>query len=97
MEKLYPNVQRCDSYNVFKSNMLKFIRLLVIRFLIGIIFSESNIVHKFDLDLVICGSINSNTAFRIYSVLYVTAVMMLKRPFSFSSTVSFIVMNVAHF
>ena len=53
-------------------------------------------LHEFSLDLVIRESINSNTAFRIHSILYVTVVMMLNLVFIFSSTVSYIVMNVAH-
>ena len=71
-------------------------RLLIIRFLIAIILSESNILHEFDLDLVICESIKSNTAFRIQSILFVTTVMMLNLLFIFFSTVPYIAMNVAY-
>ena len=73
--KFDPSLQRCNSYNFFKSNILKLIHLLLIRSSITIILSKSNMLHKFDLDLVICEGINSNTAFRLHSILYVTVVI----------------------
>ena len=75
--KLNPSLRRCDGYNVFKSNILKTIWLLPIRFLIAILLLESNISHEFDLNLVIYKSMNSNITFRIHSILHVTVVMML--------------------
>ena len=93
--KLNPSLRRCDGYIVFKSNILKTIWLLIIRFLIAILLLESNVSHEFDLDLVICESMNSNITFRIHSILYVTVVMMLIEPaIHFSSTAPYIVMNV---
>ena len=89
--KLDPSLRRCHSYNVFKSNILKFIWPSSNSFFdchnpIGIKYISR--LHVFDLELVICESINSNTAFRIHSILYVTAVFMLNELFIFSSTVS---------
>ena len=76
-KKLNPRLRRCDGYNVFKSNILKTVWLLLIGFLIAILLLESNISYEFDLDLVICESMNSNLTFRIHSILYATVVMML--------------------
>ena len=45
--------------------------------MIAILLLESNISYEFDLDLVICESMNSNLTFRIHSILYATVVMML--------------------
>ena len=64
--KLDPSLRRCDSYNVFKKNILKFKRPSSNSFLIATILSESNILHEFHLELVIFESLNSNTAFRIH-------------------------------
>ena len=61
--KLDPSIQRCNSYNVSKSEIIRYIRPSSNSFLITIILSESNVLHEFDLELVICESINSNTAY----------------------------------
>ena len=65
--KLDPSLRKCNSYNVFKSNILKFMRPSSNSFFDCLILSESNILHELDLDLVIARGYRSLvTAFRIH-------------------------------
>ena len=61
--KLDPSIQRCDSYNASKSEIIRYMRPSSNSFLITIILPESNVLHEFDLELVICESINLKTAY----------------------------------
>ena len=92
--KLDSNLRRCDSCNVFESNIL-YIRPST-RFMIALILSKSNILQKMDLVLVTCENIDSSIASRTQLILYVTAIMMLNLPFIFPSTIPYIVINNAH-
>ena len=87
--KLDLNLRRCYSYNIAKSKTLKLIQPSSNSF-----FDCPNPIWI--MDLVICKSISSNTAFRSNSILYVTTEMMLNLLFIFSSTAPCIVMNNAH-
>ena len=94
--KFYLTLRKCDSFNVFKKEILKFIRPSSNSFYnchnpIGI-----KCIIRIRLDLSHLQEHKFKHSFQDSVILYVTAAMTLNLQFIFSSTVLYIVMNVAH-
>ena len=94
--KLDPSLRRCDSYNVFKSNILKFIRPSSNSFFdchnpIGIKY-----ITRIRLGLSHLQKHKFKRSFYYALNPIVTVVMMLNLLFIFSSIVPYIVTNVTH-